>query len=79
MVPSLVVGSYSLLLDNMYNSRYFTYAAPAIALLIGAGVRAVSQRWLRASAVLAVALCSAQRAAPHRVRTGRRRTGPSRL
>lgn len=58
-VPTLLVGAYSLAIDNMYNPRYFTFGAPAIALLIGAGLQALRQRWLRATAMLTIALCAA--------------------
>jgi mannosyltransferase len=32
---------------NLYHPRYFSYAAPAVALLVAAGLRSIDRRWLR--------------------------------
>jgi mannosyltransferase len=51
VVPTLVIGLYSVAVHDVYNPRYFSYATPAIALLIGHGLSQLGRRW----AVVAVA------------------------
>lgn len=38
LLPTLAIGIYSLLVHPMYNPRYLTFTAPAIALLVGVGL-----------------------------------------
>ncbi|MEO5832226.1 MAG: hypothetical protein ABIR83_02515, partial [Nakamurella sp.] len=51
VVPTAVIGLYSLAISPMYSSRYLSFASPAVALLIGLGVLALRDRWMRAVAV----------------------------
>ncbi len=53
VVPSLLIGVYSLLVSPVYNPRYFTFAAPAVAVLITTGLSTV--RW-RAALPVGVAM-----------------------
>ena len=58
VVPTAVVVAYSLLVSPLYNPRYFTFAAPVCAALVGVGVSALRRRWTRVAVlVLIVALC----------------------
>lgn len=52
VVPTAVIGLYSLAISPMYSSRYLSFASPAIALLIGLGVLALRDRWMRTAAVV---------------------------
>ncbi|MET0694739.1 MAG: glycosyltransferase family 39 protein [Propionibacteriaceae bacterium] len=52
-VPTLVIGLYSLGVENLYNARYFAYATPGLALLIGQGLMALSRSWQRVAAAIA--------------------------
>ncbi|WP_344794220.1 glycosyltransferase family 39 protein [Frondihabitans peucedani] len=54
LLPTVVVGLYSLAVSPLYNPRYFTFCAPAAALLIGFGVRSLARRPLRVAAVILV-------------------------
>ena len=57
VVPTLVIGLYSLGVHDVYNPRYFSYATPAVALLIGHGLAELGRRWAGvAVAVLLVLL-----------------------
>lgn len=47
VLPTLVVGAYSLLAGPLYNPRYFSFTTPALAVLIGLGICALSRRWLQ--------------------------------
>jgi mannosyltransferase len=59
VVPTAVVVGYSLLVSPLYNPRYFTFAAPACAALVGLGVTVLRRRVARVIAlVLIVALCA---------------------
>jgi mannosyltransferase len=53
VAPTLLVGAYSTVVHDVYNPRYFSFAAPAIGLLVGAGLLALPRRWPR---VVAAAL-----------------------
>lgn len=44
VIPPLVVGLYSLVGTPMYSPRYFTFAAPAVAVLVAAGFLAIPRR-----------------------------------
>ncbi|KQM29331.1 MULTISPECIES: glycosyltransferase family 39 protein [unclassified Frigoribacterium] len=54
VVPTLVVVGYSLVVSPLYNPRYFTFAAPVCAALIGLGVTALRGRVLRLVALAVV-------------------------
>lgn len=47
LVPTLLIGSYSVLVHPMYSPRYLTFAAPALGLAIGRGLTAPNWRWLQ--------------------------------
>jgi mannosyltransferase len=46
-LPTLALGSYSLYVQPMYSPRYLTLTAPAVAVLIGAGIIWLRPAWLR--------------------------------
>lgn len=50
LLPTLVIGLYSLLIHPMYNPRYLSLSTPAVAILIAAGVRLLPRYWMRAAA-----------------------------
>lgn len=54
LVPTMVVASYAIVVSPIYQPRYFTFAAPAVAILVAAGART-----LRPKVAIAVALCFA--------------------
>jgi mannosyltransferase len=58
VLPTAIVGVYSLVASPMYNPRYFTFCIAAAAMLIGIGLAAVPWRWVRValSAALIVAV-----------------------
>ncbi|WP_162237101.1 glycosyltransferase family 39 protein [Frondihabitans sp. Leaf304] len=56
LLPTAIVAVYSLAVSPLYNPRYFTFCAPAAALLIGIGITSLGRRWLRLGAVALVAL-----------------------
>ena len=58
-VPTLVIGTYSIYINNVYNPRYLAIAAPAVALLAGLGIDYLRARWQRIVAVLLVIVCAA--------------------
>ena len=47
VVPVLVVALYSFTLANVHNARYFSFAAPAVALLVGHGLADLGRGWRR--------------------------------
>lgn len=59
VVPTVIVVAYSLAVSPLYNPRYFTFAAPVCAALVGLGVAALRRRATRVLAVVVVvALCA---------------------
>lgn len=50
LLPTLVIGLYSLLIHPMYNPRYLSLSSPAVAILIAAGLRLLPRYWMRAAA-----------------------------
>jgi mannosyltransferase len=59
VVPTVVVVAYSLAVSPLYNPRYFTFAAPVCAALVGLGVLALRRRAARVVAVVAIVLLCA--------------------
>jgi mannosyltransferase len=59
VVPVVVVVGYSLVVSPLYNPRYFTFAAPACAALVGLGIAALRRRGVRTGVVAVVVLLSA--------------------
>jgi mannosyltransferase len=47
VLPTVVIALYSLLATPMYEPRYLTFAAPAVALLVAVGLTAIPRRGLR--------------------------------
>lgn len=59
LLPTLAIGIYSLLVHPMYNPRYLTFTTPAIALLLGVGLRLIQWRRLQVSVGILVLLLAA--------------------
>ncbi len=53
-IPTLVIGLYSLLIHPMYNPRYLTFSAPAVAILMGVGFSLIRWRWIQLIAIVGV-------------------------
>jgi mannosyltransferase len=67
VVPLVLLLGYSLAVTPIYTARYFSFTTPAVALLIGTSVAALSTQWKRvavfgAIAVLALPVFLSQRA-----------------
>jgi mannosyltransferase len=58
IVPTVVVVAYSLAVSPLYNPRYFTFAAPACAALVGLGAVSLPRAGLRVVAVAVVVALS---------------------
>ncbi|WP_427016155.1 glycosyltransferase family 39 protein [Pseudarthrobacter sp. P1] len=54
VLPTAAIGLYSLYVHPMYNPRYLSFSAPAVAIAIGAGVWFLRRHWLRTAAVLGI-------------------------
>lgn len=59
VVPPVLGGLYSALVSPLYNPRYFTFATPSIAMLIGVGLCALPRMWLRVTAAVAILVLAA--------------------
>lgn len=59
VVPTLVIGLYSVAIHNFYNARYFSYATPGIALLVASGLVALRRPWLKVLVAALVLLTTA--------------------
>jgi mannosyltransferase len=59
LVPTLVIGLYSVLVHNMYSARYFTFATAGLALLIAHGLTQVRRRNLLGLALVGMLVLSA--------------------
>ena len=55
-LPTSVIGLYSVFVHPMYSPRYLTLSAPAVAILLGAGMIWLRPAWLRAGAGIALIL-----------------------
>ena len=55
-LPTLVIGLYSLYVHPMYSPRYLTLSAPAVAVLIGAGMIWLRPAWLRGCVGISIIL-----------------------
>lgn len=61
VIPTLGVIAVSLVLSPLYSPRYLTFCAPAAAILIGVGLRALARKWAVVTAlVVLVALATPQ-------------------
>lgn len=56
VVPTAIIGGYSLIGTPIYSSRYLTFAAPAVAILVAAGLLAVSNSRIRIGLVVVMLL-----------------------
>lgn len=56
VIPTAVIGVYSVLATPMYSPRYLTFAAPAVALLMASGLLAIPQRRLRLTTIIVLVL-----------------------
>lgn len=56
LLPTLIIGCYSLLVHPMYNPRYLTFSTPAVAILIGVGLWLLPRYWQRAAALVLIVL-----------------------
>jgi mannosyltransferase len=56
VIPFVLVVAYSLLDKTIYTPRYFSFTTPAVALLIGTSLAALTRRWLRLGALALIAV-----------------------
>jgi mannosyltransferase len=56
VLPTAVIGLWSVAIRPVYGPRYLTFAAPALALLLAAGLTALPSRRLRAAAAAVLVL-----------------------
>ena len=52
VLPTAVIGLYSIYVHPMYSPRYLSFATPAVALLIGLGIIQLRARWQQLVAVV---------------------------
>ncbi|BDZ51950.1 mannosyltransferase [Frondihabitans sucicola] len=71
LLPTALVGLYSLAVSPLYNPRYFTFCAPAAALLIALGIGALPRLWLRIAAVALIVVLAAPIYLSQRESTGK--------
>lgn len=57
VLPTALVAVYAVAASPIYQPRYFTFTAPAAAILIALGLRAISRRWLSVTVITVYALC----------------------
>lgn len=58
VLPTIAIAGYSVLVSPIYNPRYFTFAAPAIAILIALGLRSLRHRVLVTVVAATLATCT---------------------
>ena len=58
VVPTVVIGVYSVVSKPMYSARYLTFAAPAAALLIALGLVLMRSPWWRRGAAVVIVLAA---------------------
>jgi mannosyltransferase len=54
VVPTAVVALYSVGIHQLYNSRYFCFSVPALAILAGRALRLIDASWLRRVVLVAI-------------------------
>jgi mannosyltransferase len=54
-LPFVLIIGFSLVVTPIYTARYFSFTTPAVALLMGASIAAISTQWKRIAAVLLIA------------------------
>lgn len=57
LLPTALVAAYAVAVAPIYQPRYFTFTAPAAAILMASGLRALSRRWYAIAGVVLYALC----------------------
>ncbi|MDN3497247.1 glycosyltransferase family 39 protein [Planococcus sp. APC 4015] len=57
VLPTALVAAYAVAASPIYQPRYFTFTAPAAAILIALGLRALGRRWITVATVTVYALC----------------------
>lgn len=56
LVPTAVIGLYSVAVSPMYGPRYLTFAAPAVAVLISHGILTINRKSIRAAVICLLVL-----------------------
>ncbi|MFE1647061.1 glycosyltransferase family 39 protein [Microbacterium sp. P01] len=56
ILPTAAIGAYAVAVSPIYQPRYFTFTAPAAALLIAMGLRAAGRRWYTVVGVVLYAM-----------------------
>lgn len=59
ILPTGAVAAYAVAVSPIYQPRYFTFVAPAAAILIAAGARWVTRRWYTTAVVVVYIACVA--------------------
>ncbi len=55
ILPTLVIAAYAVVVSPVYQPRYFTFTAPAAAILLALGFRSLRRRWIAVSAIVVYA------------------------
>ncbi len=56
MLPFILLIGFSLTVTPIYTARYFSFTTPAVALLMGTSIAALSRRWKRTFAIAIIAV-----------------------
>jgi mannosyltransferase len=59
VLPTIILVAGSETVVAMYTNRYLSFCAPVAAILVGAGIAALSRRWMRVATVLCVVALAA--------------------
>lgn len=57
ILPTVLVAGYAVVAAPIYQPRYFTFTAPAAAILIAVGVRTLSRRWVAVAGLAVYLVC----------------------
>lgn len=57
VLPTALVAVYAVAVSPIYQPRYFSFTAPAAAVVLALGLRAIGRRWLSVIAIAAYVLC----------------------
>lgn len=79
VLPTAVIGFYSLAVSPMYSPRYLTFAAPAVALLLAAGLLAIRPVRVRAAVAVLLVLAAVPVLVSQRQLAGKNGTDWSRV
>ncbi len=58
VLPTAFIGLYSMVRSPVYNPRYLSFATPAMAILCGAGICAISHRGIKSAVAILVVVLS---------------------